>query len=215
LKTLPPKDAETMDRLTNTIIQQVETMKGMVNTFSEYARTPHLQPQPLDIKKLVEEVLELYRSVDRQAIFETRLEPDLPPVKADPSRLRQVLNNLIKNAIEATEEGQPPHLTITSRSIIEAHHQYLELRIEDRGRGVPEALLGQVFEPYVTNKQKGTGLGLAIVKKIIEEHGGVVWLENNAGAGASVVIRLPLNAHEPATAPLHFAATETTQRNVL
>jgi nitrogen fixation/metabolism regulation signal transduction histidine kinase len=216
LKSLPAKDAETMDRLTNTIIQQVETMKGMVNTFSEYARTPQLQPQSLNMGKLVEEVLDLYRSVDRKAAFETRFESDTPSIEADPSRMRQVLNNLVKNAIEATEEGQSPHITITTRRLAEANHQYLELRVADRGRGIPESMLGQIFEPYVTNKQKGTGLGLAIVKKIIEEHGGVVWLENNTdGPGATVVIRLPLNGREAVATSPQSISPEPIRRSVL
>jgi signal transduction histidine kinase len=117
-------------------------------------------------------------------------------VMADPGRLRQVLNNLIKNAIEATLPGAAPHLRVTTRHIGDDGHHSLELRIGDRGRGVPEASLDRIFEPYVTNKPKGTGLGLAIVKKIVEEHAGVVWIENNPGGGASAVIRLPITGLE-------------------
>lgn len=192
LKTLPEAEAEVMDRLTHTIVQQVETMKQMVNSFSDYARTPTMQAQECRINDLVTEVVDLYRSVDRKAVFETELDPELPLVVADPGRLRQVLNNLIKNAIEATEPGTAPHLRVTTRHIGDDGHHSLELRIGDRGRGVPEASLDRIFEPYVTHKPKGTGLGLAIVKKIIEEHAGVVWIENNPGGGASAVIRLPI-----------------------
>jgi nitrogen fixation/metabolism regulation signal transduction histidine kinase len=192
LKTLTGADAEVLDRLTHTIVQQVETMKLMVNSFSDYARTPPLQAQECHLNALVTEVLDLYRSVDRNALFETDLDPDLPVVTADPARLRQVLNNLFKNAIEATVPGAVPHLRITTRHTGEGGRRYLELRVGDRGRGVPEAMLDRLFEPYVTHKAKGTGLGLAIVKKIIEEHAGVVWMENNAEGGASAVIRLPI-----------------------
>jgi nitrogen fixation/metabolism regulation signal transduction histidine kinase len=71
--------------------------------------------------------------------------------------------------------------------------KFVELRINDNGAGIPEELMGELFEPYVTTKPKGSGLGLAIVKKIIEEHGGMIWAENNELGGASIVIRLPVN----------------------
>ncbi|HYY16519.1 MAG TPA: ATP-binding protein, partial [Gammaproteobacteria bacterium] len=86
---------------------------------------------------------------------------------------------------------------LSTRWVEEVSHGFIELRIEDRGAGIPEALLNQLFEPYVTSKPKGTGLGLAIVKKVVEEHGGVVWLENNVKRpGASAIIRLPVAAYQ-------------------
>jgi signal transduction histidine kinase len=156
-----------------------------------------MHPKPLNLNQLVEEVVDLYRSIDRQAVIAIELEPALPLVEGDVGRLRQVLNNLVKNALEATEETAPPSIEISTRWVEEASHGFIELRIEDRGAGIPQALLNQLFEPYVTNKPKGTGLGLAIVKKIVEEHGGVVWLENNVKRpGACAVIRLPVAAYQ-------------------
>jgi nitrogen fixation/metabolism regulation signal transduction histidine kinase len=196
LKTMDRKDSEVLDRLTHTIIQQVETMQDMVNTFSEYARTPQMRLEPMDLNHLIKEVLDLYRNVDRTAQFEVRLEQDIPLIEADADRLRQVLNNLLNNALEAYDRATPPQLTISTRCLQEANLRFVELRIEDHGPGIPSEILGQVFEPYVTTKTKGTGLGLAIVKKIVEEHGGVVWLENNQnGPGACAIIRL-LVTHE-------------------
>jgi nitrogen fixation/metabolism regulation signal transduction histidine kinase len=196
LSALPGTDVELLDRLTHTIIQQVETMKGMVNTFSDYARTPQSQIQRINVNSLVEEVADLFRNVDREAVFEIRLDPDIPAIDADPSRMRQVLNNLIKNAFEATEGCAKRKIVITSRMAHQAGHSYAELRIEDNGPGISEKMLTQIFEPYFTNKAKGTGLGLAIVKKIVEEHSGVVWVENNATGGACAVIRLPIGVAE-------------------
>lgn len=209
LGTLAPRDAEVLDRLTHTIVQQVETMKGMVNTFSEYARAPQIQPRLVSMNQLINEVLDLYRSVDRNAVFETQLDPAIPETEADPARMRQVLNNLIKNAIEAAEGGSAPYVKIRTRLVHQASHSFLELQVEDRGPGIPPSMRDQLFEPYVTNKPKGTGLGLAIVKKIVEEHGGVVWLQDNAGPGVSAVIRLPLGAAGPAAdlpAQIHRSA---------
>jgi nitrogen fixation/metabolism regulation signal transduction histidine kinase len=210
LNILDEKDAETLKRLTNTIIQQVETMKAMVNAFSEYARTPQIQPQPLDLNDLLEEVLELYRGMSRDAVIDTALDPGIPCVHADQGRLRQVLNNVIKNALEASEGNASHYLKVSTRGGMDSTRRFVELRIEDRGAGIDTSMLDRIFEPYVTSKTKGTGLGLAIVKKIIEEHGGVIWLENNnPGPGASAVIRLPVSSVEqPLELPKH------PQRNV-
>lgn len=200
LKSMSGADAEVLDRLTHTIVQQVETMKEMVNTFSDYARTPQMQLQRLDLNRLVEEVLDLYRSMDSSARIELELDANLPALEADPGRLRQVLNNLVKNALEARDGGGPVRIAVSTRWVQDSTPPYVELRIDDCGPGIPQEILDRIFEPYVTTKPKGTGLGLAIVRKIIEELGGMVWLENNAGGGASAYIRLPVGDIEQAAA---------------
>lgn len=187
-------DAEVMNRLTNTIIQQVVTMKGMVNDFSEYARSPRMQPRAVDLNELVEEVLELFRSVDDSVDIRTDLQEGLPKVQIDANRMRQVFNNLLKNALEARIGERTPVLEISTRLIQERRASLVEVRVRDKGRGIPQDMIASVFDPYVTDKAKGTGLGLAIVKKIIEEHGGMVWMENNPKGGACAVIRLPVDA---------------------
>jgi nitrogen fixation/metabolism regulation signal transduction histidine kinase len=192
LKSLPEKDAEMLDRLTHTIVQQVETMKEMVNTFSDYARAPQMRLQSVSINQLVQEVLDLYRNVAVAPVISLQLSEELPNIQADPSRLRQVLNNLIKNALEASENGTPAQISVSTHRVSDKKSESLELRIADQGRGIPADQIDRVFEPYITHKTKGTGLGLAIAKKIVEEHGGTIWLENNATGGASSVIRLPL-----------------------
>jgi len=198
LHSMPPADAEVLDRLTHTIVQQVETMKVMVNSFSDYARSPHMQPEAVALNRLVNEVIDLFRNVDPKATIETDLVADLPALQGDPARLRQVLNNLIKNALEAGSEGTP-WVRVSSRIVRVSTTTVIELRIEDRGPGIEEELLARIFEPYVTSKTKGTGLGLAIVKKIIEEHSGMVWLENIPGGGACAVIQLPVSREPEAT----------------
>ncbi|MGE0386963.1 MAG: ATP-binding protein [Gammaproteobacteria bacterium] len=192
LGTMQAKDADTLDRLTNTIVQQVETMKGMVNAFSDYARPPKMQAQPLQINALVEEVAELFRSMNGPRIA-LALEPGLPELHADPGRLRQILNNVIKNAIEGTPEDRTAEITIGTRAVRDTGAFFVELRVDDQGDGVPAQMLATIFDPYVTSKPKGTGLGLAIVRKIVEEHGGIVWMENKPNRGACVIIRLPVN----------------------
>lgn len=200
LDTMDVEQPEMMDRLTNTIIHQVETMKDMVNTFSEYARPPVISREMVDLNELVREVVDLFSSLDPHARITMRLAPELPRINADPSRLRQVFNNLLKNAFDATEEKEPVQLAIETDYIDERGRDFIQVTIRDSGAGLSKDIITTVFEPYVTSKQKGTGLGLAIVKKIIEEHGGVVWLENNTdGVGACAVIRLPITAADTST----------------
>jgi len=185
------KDAETLDRLTATIINQVDSMKEMVKAFSEYAKMPELKMQSLEIQSLLTEVVDLYRSHDKLSIkLDLLISGTL--IEADQGRLRQVFHNLIKNAIEAAAERDKIGLKITGRVLKEDNRCYCILVLNDDGVGFPEELLSNIFDPYVTNKSKGTGLGLAIVKKIIEEHGGSITAENNVDGGAKINIRLPV-----------------------
>ncbi len=192
LHTMDQNDADVFDRLTNTIVQQVETMKEMVNTFTDYARSPETKTQTIDINALMSEVLDLFAGLDQETEVSLNLEPDLPMINTDINRLRQVFNNLLKNAFDACESNRESTLNITTRRTTTGA-EYVEIQISDSGPGIEEDIMEHIFEPYVTTKNRGAGLGLAIVKKIIEEHNGVVWLENNQDKlGVSAIIRLPI-----------------------
>ncbi len=201
LKRLEPDEAELMERATQTIIAQVDTMKAMVTAFSEYARPPRLQIEPIDLNALVREVAELHRGESGGPELELELAAGLPALRADPGRLRQVLNNLLRNAAEASREGAPCRVTVSTRRGQGRHRNSLELVVRDNGRGFDAEVQSRLFEPYVTTKTKGTGLGLAIVKKIVEEHHGRIWARN-LETGAQVTVRLPLDmAHRDLRAP--------------
>jgi nitrogen fixation/metabolism regulation signal transduction histidine kinase len=182
-----------LDRLTHTIIQQVEVMKKMVQAFSEYAHAPQLQLSRLALNEVISEVLDLYRASVQQGRIEVRLDERLPLLEADSGRIRQLLHNLVKNALEAIGDDVDGRVMVLTQVLKNDRRLQIELRVEDNGPGVPEELLGQVFEPYVSNKPKGSGLGLAIVKKIVEEHGGVVRVTNKVGGGACVDVRFPVD----------------------
>ncbi len=192
LPLLPEGQTELLNKLTNTIIQQVDAMKDMVNDFSDYARNPDLHIETYILSDLINDVLALYQSNTNNSI-QLLESGDLISVKTDSNRFRQVLHNLIKNSIEASEDAQLAINIELSYSQIQQHNaDWLELKIRDHGPGIPDNMLNSLFEPYATNKPKGTGLGLAIVKKIIEEHQGIVWAENLSPDGACIIIRLPL-----------------------
>ncbi len=215
LSKMKTKDADTLDRLTNTIIQQVGTMKDMVNTFSDYARPSQIKPEPLNVNPMIEEVSTLYQQLGHKVKLELDLEKNLPLIEADHNRLRQILNNLLKNAIEATEEVATPEIHLQTKTIHTSGRELIEIRIIDNGTGFPEDLISEIFEPYVTTKSSGTGLGLAIVKKIVEEHGGMVLVENNEDQGGRVVIRLPVEIENNNVHSINEAKNKLPRKNAL
>jgi nitrogen fixation/metabolism regulation signal transduction histidine kinase len=194
LPSMNEKDAQLLDRGTETIVQQVEAMKEMVNAFSEYARAPRFEMADVNLNQLVHEVTDLYRAqlTGRGVTLEVHLEPAVTSLVADRGRLRQLLHNLITNAVEVLE-GQPDGaITVATRLAVRNGEEVAEILVEDNGPGFQRELIGQVFDPYVTTKPRGTGLGLAIVRKIVEEHGGRVEADNRAAGGARVRVELPL-----------------------
>ena len=184
---LQAPEQEILSKATTTIVQQVDALKSMVNDFSEFARPPVSRPQAMQSSSFIEEVLALYQGQIAQ--LELQIEPNLPMLYADPVRLRQVLINLIKNAQEAIADHRGDRIEVSARAIQDG--EQIELRVQDNGPGLDRELAHQIFEPYVTTKSKGTGLGLAIVKKIVEEHGGNIWVESKPEQGACFIIRLP------------------------
>ncbi|MGM0593169.1 MAG: ATP-binding protein [Pseudomonadota bacterium] len=195
LKNMSGEEAEILDRSTHTIVQQVESMKTMVKAFSDYARPPRLQLQHIDFGALVNEVLDLYRGDEEVRIVFTP-PTSLPHIHADADRLRQLLHNLVKNALEAAPHDQALTIEVNIHCAEKDRCRFVELQFHDSGPGFPEALLSSLFEPYVTTKPKGTGLGLAVAKKIVEEHGGILWAENADAGGAVITLRLPVNGAE-------------------
>jgi nitrogen fixation/metabolism regulation signal transduction histidine kinase len=187
-KELSENSAEFLQRGTRTIVQQVEAMKHMVDDFAEYARPSKKHVQSINLIDLIQEVMALYQpsGISFKTFFVSRS----VIIEADPVSLRQVLHNLIKNAQEACSADC--QIEIRINKAVRNNANYVELAVYDNGTGIQAEQIETIFEPYVSTKTKGTGLGLAIVKKIIEEHGGVIWLDTSYNNGAGFIIQLPV-----------------------
>ena len=192
LPALQGTDADMVDRSTYTIVQQVEAMKQMVNDFSEYARAPGMQVAVFDVQALLGEVIDLYRARESGPRIQSATASQVVLIEADRSRLRQVLNNLVANAVEALEGRADGCVQLETATTTLESQSAVEIRVSDNGPGFPTELLPRVFDPYVTSKPRGTGLGLAIVRKIVEDHGGSIEAENGLSGGAQVRVILPV-----------------------
>jgi nitrogen fixation/metabolism regulation signal transduction histidine kinase len=173
-------DQAMLVRSVATIVNQVQAMKQLVNEFRDYARLPSAQLKALDLNGLILEVLSLYAEPQETGRLAARLEPGLPHIKGDASQLRQVIHNLVQNALDAVQDRPNGRVTVrSSLSLTESGApRSVRLHIVDNGPGFAEKVLKRAFEPYVTTKTKGTGLGLAVVKKIADEHGARIALRN-------------------------------------
>ena len=169
---LEGSDQSLLRRSVATIVSQVQAMQRLVNEFRDYARLPAAQMKPLDLNQLVQEVLALYGQAHDSGVLSARLAPVLPRLLGDATQLRQVIHNLVQNALDAVSDqdhGQVEVSTSTASSE-QGELRAVRLTVIDNGPGFAEKVLQRAFEPYVTTKPKGTGLGLAVVKKIADEH---------------------------------------------
>jgi nitrogen fixation/metabolism regulation signal transduction histidine kinase len=186
---LDTDDQKLLGRMTDTIIEQVNAMQNMVQAFTEYADTPDLEISPFDINALIKDITSMYQ--DPKSNWQVRydIDPNCHIIHADAYKLRQLLHNLIKNGIEATENTENPLILVTTQCL----ETQVLISVSDNGPGIPEKTRNWIFEPYATDKPKGTGLGLAIVKKIVDEHQGQIQVESESEQGTKFIITLPLN----------------------
>ncbi len=166
-------DQDLLTRSVATIVNQVQAMKQLVDEFRDYARLPAAKLQALDLNALVRDVMALYAAAQEQGRLITRLPDDLPAIDGDASQLRQVVHNLVQNALDAVAERADGRVTISTEAVRNEQGELraVRLKVSDNGPGFSDKVLKRAFEPYVTTKTKGTGLGLAVVKKIADEHG--------------------------------------------
>jgi nitrogen fixation/metabolism regulation signal transduction histidine kinase len=173
-------DLGMLERSVTTIVNQVQAMKTLVNEFRDYARLPASSFDALDVNALVVEVLGLYGTAQESGRLSAELADSLPAIVGDGTQLRQVIHNLVQNALDAVAEQADGRVRIVTEAAKNESGEVRAVRlvVVDNGPGFSEKVLKRAFEPYVTTKKKGTGLGLAVVKKIADEHGARIRIAN-------------------------------------
>ena len=196
----PPTDFEKLAAECAGLIQQeVQTLKALVDEFSQFARFPAARLAPTDLNSIVEKAIDLFHGRLDGIAVQVSLAGALPPIKADPELLRRVVANLIDNAAEAMEGSTIRHLRVITRP--ESDGDAVEIEISDSGHGISPEDKERLFLPHFSTKERGTGLGLAIASRIISEHNGTIRAEDNSPAGTRFLIRFP--AAEVPTVPVH------------
>jgi len=185
--TAPPAAKALVDECTVTIVGEVESLKGLVDEFSQFARMPSPRTIPTDLAQLITDTISLYRGIFSDVRIDQRFAPGIPLVRLDAEQIKRVIINLVDNAIEAMERRG--HIVVETQ--LDPSNSLVRVVVADDGPGIPPAEREKLFLPYYSTKRRGSGLGLAIVRRIIAEHGGSIEVGNNAPRGTRFTIELP------------------------
>ncbi|MHB8055960.1 MAG: sensor histidine kinase, partial [Candidatus Aminicenantales bacterium] len=180
--------AEVIEEGARVIIQEAQTIKSLVDEFSDFARLPKTNLQPVSLAEILHQVAALFRGIFTEIVFDIRIAPDVPAeIPLDGEQIKRVFINLIDNAIDAMNKKG----TITLLAAYDRDSRHVQVTVSDTGPGLPVEDLDKIFLPTFSTKKKGRGLGLAIVSQIVREHDGLIRVESNRPAGAKFIIELP------------------------
>jgi PAS domain S-box-containing protein len=185
---LPPGPARIVSECAAMISKSVESVKTLVDEFSEFARFPSAQPVRADLNEVVSGALAVFEGRLDGIQLRANLAPGLPPVNLDREQFQRVVVNLVDNAAEAMQDSLIRELHITTQA---GPAETVELVVEDTGCGIGPEDKERLFLPYFSTKNRGTGLGLAIVSHIVAEHNGQIRVEDNQPVGARFTVELP------------------------
>ncbi|HYB94798.1 MAG TPA: ATP-binding protein, partial [Vicinamibacterales bacterium] len=187
LTDVSPPLQELVQECTSTIIGEVESLKGLVDEFSQFARMPAPRAVATDVHAFLNDTLALYDGLFADVTFEKHYDPAVTQARIDPEQMKRVMINLIDNAIEAMgRQG-----TIVVDTARDVSNSLVRIVVADTGPGIPPAERDKLFLPYYSTKGRGSGLGLAIVRRIVAEHGGSIDVTDNAPTGTRFIIELP------------------------
>jgi len=184
-----PGEERLVAEATETIIHEVDGLKRLVDEFSRFARMPVLAPRPTDVRQLIDSVASLYRESHPALSITTRHPEDLPLLEVDPDHIKRAVLNLVDNAVEAV--GGTGDVRVETAHVAETAHA--RIIVADNGPGISPEDKEKLFLPYFSTKVAGMGLGLPIVHEIVSEHGGTIWIEDNAPKGTRFVIEVPVS----------------------
>ncbi|HDQ00350.1 MAG TPA: HAMP domain-containing protein [bacterium] len=173
-----------------TMQDEVESLRRMSEAFSDFARMPQIKMQKQDLNEIIQSLVTLFSAEPGAPEFRLNLDKNLPIVNCDPMQLRRAFQNIIKNAIEANKEAATKQPITINTSRQEHQTELVKIDIIDKGKGMDEQVLSNIFEPYFTTKARGMGLGMAIVKRIIEDHNGDIEISSQPGQGTRVTMYL-------------------------
>jgi nitrogen fixation/metabolism regulation signal transduction histidine kinase len=178
-----------------TIVQETDSLKKLVDEFSRFARLPEARPKDADIRGIIENALQLYdgRISDIQILKE--FDADMPRIRLDTEQMKRVFINLFDNAIDAMSQNTG-HKPLRIHTFPDRIQGTARIEVSDNGRGFYEENHDSLFLPYFSTRKGGTGLGLAIVRQIIADHHGSIYAEANTPTGTRIVIDLPLISRE-------------------
>jgi len=185
--TAPPAAKALVDECTETIVGEVESLKGLVDEFSQFARMPSPRTVPTDLAQLIADTIALYNGIFTAVRIDQRFAPGLPLARLDPEQIRRVIINLVDNAIEAMDRRGE----IMVETQLDPANAIVRIIVADNGPGIPSGEREKLFLPYYSTKRRGSGLGLAIVRRIIAEHGGNIDVGDNTPRGTRFTIELP------------------------
>jgi two-component system nitrogen regulation sensor histidine kinase NtrY len=171
-----------------TIAREVESVRTLVDEFSQFSRFPSSQPVPSDLNQIVQAAMTVFAGRLDGIGVRIALDPDLPAVNVDPEHFKRVVVNLVDNAAEAMQESMVRDLLVSTRAL---GADFVELEIADSGPGVSPELKEKLFLPYFSTKRRGTGLGLAIVARIIADHNATIRVEENKPIGTRFIVEIP------------------------
>jgi two-component system nitrogen regulation sensor histidine kinase NtrY len=181
-------DVPVFDECTQTIINQVDQIRNLVNEFSTFARMPNVDPRPASLPQIIQNTLILYREGHPHITFQTEIGPNIPILNLDKEQMKRVLINLFDNAIAAIHGKGTIRIIVSFDSIL----KLVRMEVADTGTGISSEDKLRLFEPYFSTKKSGMGLGLAIVNSIITDHKGFIRVRDNDPAGTIFVIELPV-----------------------
>ena len=186
---------EMFEKLTATLIEQIDRLSSIASAFSNFARLPKMKNEPVGLVKLLRDIIYLFRS-QHDISFDLELpEKEEIWVFADKDLLDSVFTNLIKNATQALAGRKDGRIRVFFR--FSEGEKMVRVYVQDNGEGIPEEIGERLFEPNFTTRSSGMGMGLAIVKKIVEDAGGRVWYETDQGKGTTFVVELFRYMREP------------------
>jgi two-component system nitrogen regulation sensor histidine kinase NtrY len=185
---LEREDKGVFEECTGMIIKQVEELKRLVDEFSNFARMPSANPEPSDIRQIINEAMSLYREAHREVKMAFQDSQGVPEFNLDREQIKRVIINLLDNAIEAIDgDGE-----VTINLDYDEALQIVKVEVADNGVGISPEHEMRLFEPYFSTKKQGTGLGLAIANTIINDHNGFIRVQENKPKGTIFIIELPV-----------------------